>query len=229
MGLHERSNTQSNFLSVKHGSLCLESNEPKDGYDQVTVHNPRTNEDVIKYVKRYAALDGKVTRLEWYDRESGGTRYVGLKIHLKDGGDYFQLDLPANKRHYDYFTKVMENIDFEKVVEFHAWKDKDDPRTTAFAIKQDGNFVQWKYTRDNMGDCPVPTKDAMGKWDFRDQKLWLYKRLHEVIIPHVNALNAFDEPMPEYTSEPETALTKAMAVAERNTTPIADDLDSIPF
>jgi hypothetical protein len=105
MGLHEKNNTQSNFLAVKHGALCLESNEPRDGYDQVTVHNPTTDSDVIKYVKRYAALDGMVTKLEWYDRDSNGVRYVGLKIHIKDNGEYFQLDLPANKRHYDYLPR----------------------------------------------------------------------------------------------------------------------------
>lgn len=230
MGLHERTNAQSNFLAVKHGALCLESNEPKDGYDQVTVHNPSTDSDVTKYVKRYAALDGMISKLEWYDRESNGVRYVGLKIHIKDEGEYFQLDLPANKRHYDYFTKVMENIDYEKRVEFHAWKDKQDPRSTAFAIKQDEKFVPWKYTKDDMGDCPLPKKDVMGKWDFRDQKLWLYERLHQVVIPHVNALNAFDEPMPEYTNDDDPpALAQAKAVAAKSVTPVREEYDSIPF
>jgi hypothetical protein len=136
MGLHEKTLSHSNFLSVKHGSLCLESNESQDGYEEVTVHNPSTDEDQTKYVRRYAALDGKITKLEWYDREHNGIRFLGLKIHIRDGGNFFQIDLPFNKRHFDYFTKVMDNIDFSQPVEFHAWPDKKDRRQTAFAIKQ---------------------------------------------------------------------------------------------
>jgi hypothetical protein len=228
MGLHEHTTSHNNFLSVKHGSLCLESSEPREGYDQVTVNNPSTNEDVVKYIKRYAALDGKIKKLEWYDRETNGVRYLGLKIHIRDGAQHFQLDLPFGKRHFDYFTKVMDNIDFANVVEFHAWPDRKDKRQTAFVIKQGDNYVQWKYTKDDMGDCPQPKQDVMGKWDFHDQRVWLYKRLIEVIIPQVEAMNAFDEPEPEYTGTdddvPAVIAPKAMAAPMVN-----DPNDDIPF
>ena len=212
MGLHERSSSHANFLAVKHGSLCLESNEPIEGYEEVTVNNPSTNQEQTKYIKRFAALDGRITRLEWYDRTNGGVRYVGLKIHIRDGSQHFQLDLPFGKRHFDYFTKIMDNIDFESVIEFNAWPDRKDKRQTAFVAKQNGDYIPWKYTRDDMGECPVPKQDAMGNWDFRDQRVWLYKRLIEVIIPKVEAINAFNEPEPEYTSEAIDEGQKAVAV-----------------
>lgn len=199
--LREKTESNSKFLVVKHHSLCLESKEPKEGYEEITVHNPQTDHDQQKWIKRYAAVDGMVSKLEWYDtRESYKTRFLGVKVHLKDNGEYFQLDLPFNSRPYDSFTKMAENIDFTKPVEFSVWHDRKTDNT-AFAIRQGGIPVKWKYTRDDMGECPVPTQDAFGKWNFQKQREWLYHRLVEVIIPQVEALNAFDEPEPEYSGE----------------------------
>jgi len=110
------------------------------------------------------------------------------------------LDLPFERRQYDTFTKVAENIDYTKDVEIVAWPDKKDDRVTAFAVKQDGKFVQWKYTRDNMGDCPEATQNARTKkWNFDDQREWLLDRLLTVVAPACEAASAFDEPMPEYS------------------------------
>lgn len=216
MGLHEKTNSQSNFLSVKHGAICLDSKEEREGYERV--EGEVNGRPYVKWIKKFAAVDGRITKIEWYDREDGGTRYRGIKIHLKDGGQYFQIDLPVKSRQYDYFTKIMDNIDFDKEVQFNAWLDvkaKTVNKPTAFVARQDGNIVQWAYTRDNMGECPPAVQDARGDWDFRDQQIWLYNRLINVIIPKVDALNAFDEPMPQYDNEPE-ALKQAMAQADRS-------------
>jgi len=243
MALYETTQKANNYLLVKHSSLILESKEPKDGYEEITVHNPKTDADQQKWIKRFAAVDGIIKRLEWHDtKDSYQTRFMGLKIHLSDAGEYFQLYLPFNSRPYDSFTKLMENIEFADPVEFSAWHDhKQD--STAFAVRQAGIPIKWKYTRDDMGECPVPSQDSFGKWDFSKQKEWLYHRLIEVIIPKVEALNAFDEPQADYeedySGQPQKA---AVAVANANasyldhppamppmdlTEPIDDD--SIPF
>lgn len=205
--LHERTKSNGNFLNIKHGALCLESKEPVDGYEEVTVDDiSRQNPDgshpqVTKYIKKYGGLDGKITRIEWYDRTDGGVHYLGAKLHIRDGGQHYQVDLPFGKKHFDYFTKVMDNIDFSQPVELNAWRDKKDPRQTAFVVKQNGDYVQWNYTRDNMGDCPPAVQNRSGKWSFENQREWLLARLQDVIIPQVNALNEFDEPMPDYGDE----------------------------
>src|ERR1044072_1991839 len=148
MGLHEKTISNANVLSLNHGAICLESKEPVEGYEEVIVDDiSKTNLDgshpqVTKYVKRFAALDGKINRIEWYDRQDGNVRYLGAKLHVRDGGQHFQIDLPFGKPHFDYFTKVMDNIDFSQKVEFNAWRDKKDPRRTSFVIKQNGDYVQ---------------------------------------------------------------------------------------
>lgn len=225
--LHEKRVTEGNFLLVKHHSLVLESKEPKEGYEPIEVKNPKTDEIKTKYIKRYEAVDGMIKRIEWYDSQNAyATRFMGLKIHLTDAGQYFQLDLPFNSRPYDSFVKLAENIDYTKPVEFSVWHDRKQD-TTAFAVRQDGIPVKWKYTRDDMGECPQPVQDELGKWDFRDQRLWLRKRMLEVVIPHVEALNAFDEPEPEY-DEAFTGVNSPPDTTQEPPEGLVDDSD-VPF
>jgi hypothetical protein len=207
MGLHEKRESSGNFLLVKHHSLVLESKEPKEGYEEIHPQNPQDKKEdgtfgtVTKYIKRFASVDGMVKRIEWYDSgDKYEDRFMSVRIHITDNGEYFQLELPFNSRPYDSFTKLMENIDFTKPVEFSVWYDKRQDKT-AFAVRQAGIPVKWKYTRDDMGDCPVPTQNTLGKWNFDTQKEWLHSRLINVVIPQVDALNAFDEPQDEYDEE----------------------------
>lgn len=234
MGLHERTNNNTAFLMVKHHSLILESKEPKDGYESVEVKNPRTGAFSTKYIKRYAAVDGLIKKIDWYDtKDTYENRFMGIKIHIADKGEYFQLDLPFNSRPYDSFTKMAENIDYSKPVEFSVWHDRKND-STAFAVRQDAVPVKWKYTREDMGECPQPTQDTFGKWDFSKQREWLYGRLTQVVIPQVEALNAFEEPEPEYTGN-EDGKAKAAAVGKVEPLPghpadcKCDDCDPIPF
>ena len=233
MALHERSTSHSNFLTIKHGAICLEGSEGQEGYE--LVEGEVNGSPYSKWIRKFAAVDGKVTRIEWYNREHNGTAYKGIHITLKDGGQFFQVDLPFGKRHYDYFTKIMDNIDFEQPIEFNAWLDTKSPKVkngqfpTAFIAKQNGAILQWAYTRDNMGECPPPEQDEMGTWDFRKQRIWLYKRLTEVIIPKVDALNEFTEPEPEYTGDAYSDTNAELAAIDSRVPASREDFDSIPF
>jgi len=204
MALHERTQNNTAYLLVKHHSLILESKEPREGYEPIEVTNPRTNEQIVKFIKRYAAVDGMIKGIEWYDSaDKYSTRFMGIKIHIRDNGEYFQLDLPFNSRPFDSFSKLAENIDFSKPVEFSVWHDRKTDGT-AFAVKQDGVPVKWKYVKDDMGECPPAVQSKLGKWSFDAQREWLVENLCNVVIPQVAALNEFDEPEPEYSgSEPE--------------------------
>lgn len=197
--LHEQRTNDGLFLSVKHGALCLESKEPKDGYE--LVEGEVNGTPYSKYIKKFAGLDGHITKVEWYERDGDYGKFRGLKLSIKDKGEHYLLDLPFEKRPYDYFTKVAENINYAKPVEFVAWQDRKDPRVTAFAIKQDGQFVQWKYTKDDMGECPSAKQLRTGKWSFDDQREWLLERILTVVVPLVDATHIFDEPMPEYSGD----------------------------
>lgn len=205
MALHEQRQNDGLFLSVKHGALCLESKEAKEGYEHI--EGEVNGDPYSKYIKKYAALDGHITKVEWYERSTERTTFRGLRLSVKDKGEHFLLDLPFEKRPYDYFTKVAENIDYAKPVEFVAWPDRRAKPTlsgmipTAFAIKQDGQFVQWKYTKENMGDCPDAKQTRTGKWNFDDQRDWLLERILTVVVPQVEASAAFAEPQDDYAEE----------------------------
>ena len=181
LGLKKENNTV--FLTVKHHCLCEESKSPRDGFDAVEVRNPRTNENVTKYIRRYDFVEGLIQKIEWYDTgRQYETRYLGYKIHIDADGQPVVLDLPFKSQAYNAFTKFAENIDFSRPVKFSAWHDRRND-TTAFCAKQNEEVVRWKYTRENPGKCPPPVHDSVTGWDFRAQQKWLKERVDGTVIP----------------------------------------------
>lgn len=193
MGLENNNNGEGmNLVYVKHGGLVLESDEPREGYEKKDdIKNPTTGEMITKYIQKYSALTGRITNIRWYDTKDEYTfRFQGLKIIVDDGDVAYTLDLPYGKRSYDNFTKMAENIDYKQPITFIAFPDKEDPQTTVFTAKQDGNVVRQKYTKNDPGDCPPATENKRtGKWNFDAQRDWLLDRIHEVVIPCVQELN----------------------------------------
>lgn len=173
------------IVVVKHGGLCLESKTEREGYDMIMVPNPsKDGEKQPKWIKKFTNLDGMITDLEWFDTEDKyEARFIGLKVHMQDGDETFALDLPYDKRAFDTFTKIVENIDFSKPVTFTAWQEKDTGRM-AFGAKQGGEYIRHRYTKDNLGDCP-PAKyhKHSKKWDFSEQRDWLLAHLLDEVIP----------------------------------------------
>lgn len=175
------------FLQIKHHCICQESKSPREGFLPIEVKNVRTGDTITKYIKRYKGVEALVKRIDWYDKEYDGTRFMGWKLVLDANGTACTLDFPFESRVGDRFMKVAENLDFSFPVEFSAWKGPDDK--TALVIKQKNENVAQKYTRDNPGECPVPEKGFNGKWNFDKQKEFLHKRMTEIVIPKLQALN----------------------------------------
>lgn len=238
--LHESQKKQGNFLSIKHGGFCVENKDdngnpaPAEGFREVEVKNVGTGKMMTKYIKTYSAVDGTIVKVEWYDRDTKYGRFLGVHLHLKDATGRYIVDLPLNSSHYDSFTKVMENIDYARPITLVAFPDKYKENRTVLLFKQDDQNIQWKYTRHDMGDCPEPVQDSFGKWDFKAQREWLYNKLIHEVIPKVDALHAFDEPMPEYADEeaPVAAPVQAKAATAAPThsgPPIGEPPPEPPF
>lgn len=190
-GLQKKADSGVIFLAVKHNSLVRESKGPREGFEEIEVDNPRTKEKVKKYIERFSSVEGAVTKIEWYDTEQKyENRYQGWKIHMDANGTPVVLDLPFSSIPASRFMKLAENIDWSKDVEFRAWKDiKRD--ATAFWVGQNNESVPQKYTRDDPGDCPAPVQNARGKWNYDAQMDWLFERMKEVVVPAVQAANAW--------------------------------------
>ena len=176
------------FLVIKHGGIVQESKNPREGFVPIEVPNVRTGDKVIKYIKRYKGVEALIKRIEWYDREYEDTRFMGWKLLLDANGVACTLTLPFESQVGSRFMKLAENIDFSQPVEFSAWKSPDDK--TALSVKQNGENVSQKYTREDPGDCPAPTQGFNKKWNFDAQKQFLHERMISVVIPKVQALNA---------------------------------------
>lgn len=203
-GFQQKTSGDGNFFVVKHGSIVRESKTPQEGFEKIEIENRRTKEKVTKYIQRYNAIEALITKIEWYDTEQKfDIRYRGWKIHLTaDGGKKGILDIPINSRVAGRFMKLAENIDYSKPVEFRAWLDpKSD--STAFFVGQDGNSVPQKYTKDNPGDMPPPVQKFNGDWSFDDQMQFLHKKMLDVVIPKVQALNPVEEKPDGQEAKPE--------------------------
>jgi len=237
MGLETYDSEGSIFLKLKHGAICQESKTEREGY-KLKEGVLRDGTQYRKWIKPYKAVSGYVTKLEWYDREHEGRKYRGWNIHIDADGTNCVLEIGFQSRANGRFMKLAENIDFRKPVRFSAWQDhKTD--TLAFNVQQDGVSVPQKYTRENPHDLPEPIQRASGKWDYGAQEDFLCQRIHDVVIPTVEAANALRPLREAQPEEPEKA--KAAAASPRgleNDDPYRDapsfdsepvDLEDAPF
>jgi hypothetical protein len=189
-GFQEQTQGEGTFFVIKHNSIVQESKTERPGFEQIKVTNPRTNQEITKYIKRYKVLEALVRKIEWYDTEQKyEQRYIGWKLHLDTGEKKGVLDIPFDSRVCSRFMNLAENLDFTQPVEFSAWRDASTD-STAFAVKQNDQSVLQKYTRANPGDRPEPVQNFKGKWNYDDQMEFLRKRMIDVVIPAVDAANA---------------------------------------
>ena len=173
------------FLVVKHHTLCQESREPREGWKEITVTNPKTGETKPKWIYPYDSVSGYIDKIEWYDRtdDASGTRFIGYKIHMSDNGELAVLDLPFRSAGYRVFMKIAENLDYGKPVEFAAWYSRKDD-STAFIVRQDDVPLKHRYTVANPGDCPPPVQNPVTKkWDFSAQEVWLKNKIDAEVVP----------------------------------------------
>lgn len=183
-------------LTVKYGSICEISKQPREGFEEIKVPDVSTGEELTKHIRRYDTVEAMITDIEWRDTgKQYAVRFMSWRIHLRNAqGDPAVLELPFKSNASDRFMKLAENIDYARPVEFRAWKDtKGDKDKTAFYVGQRVNeadeksvAVPQKYRRGDMGDCPEGVEE-LGEWNFVAQRKFLHGQMINVIIPKVKA------------------------------------------
>lgn len=199
LGLQEKSGGNKIFLAIKHDCICQESKIEREGFEPVKVTNPQTEEESIKFIKRYGGVVALINKIEWRDTgDKYDQRYTSWRIHLDMGDRGAVLELPFQSRHSSRFMKLAENIDYSKPVELRAWYDAKS-KSTAFYVgqwKSDDDEksvkVDQKYMMGQMGDCPEAKERLGGKLDFSDQMEFLHERMMQVVIPKLDALTAMN-------------------------------------
>lgn len=201
------------YLSVAHGCLCQQSKVMRDGFDPIELVDRDTHQVYHKYIKPWGGVEAMIVDIQYRADVYEGVPYNSWKIFMRanPGEPDIVLELNLNSNAGDRFACCAENIDFKKPVEFRAWQ-KRDSKKIAFYIGQDDKKVEQKYTKDNPGDCP-PARQRFDKtWDFDAQKEFFHRRITEVVIPWVHALNgnAQAEPVhddgPDYGEDPFTQM-----------------------
>lgn len=122
-----------------------------------------------------------------------------IQLHLIDEADYFILELWLNSRYAKAFYSMMENINLnEPFTIITQEKVKDGKKEQSLFIKQNAANIKWKYTRDNMQDCPMlDVKEVNGKIQYNDdlQIAFFLDKIAGTIIP---ALKKKKNPYPNH-------------------------------
>lgn len=195
----EYENTNKNnivYLEVKYQKLIQKLSEFEDGANNIEVINPNTGEKKTVYFRAFQGVTGMISGLKWYEYEpkggKTGPKLMGYKLSLlvddvnsPTGFTTAVVDLPFKGISFNTFTKVAENIDPDKPLTLTVWHSKDNDKTVV-QFKQDGQTVKYKYTKDNMGDCPVAEYNSVTGYDFTKQVLFLKERIDSVVVPRFN-------------------------------------------
>lgn len=195
----EYENTNKNnivYLEVKYQRLVQKLQQFEDGASSTEVTNPKTNEKKTVYFRAFQGVTGIISGIKWYEYEpkgnKSGPKLMGYKLSLlvddvnsPTGFTTAVIDLPFKGIAFNTFTKVAENIDPERPLTLTVWHNKDKDKTVV-QFKQDNQTVKYKYTKDNMGDCPVADYNPLTGYDFSKQVLFLKDRIDNEVVPKFN-------------------------------------------
>lgn len=182
------------YLAVKYQALIQPLSEFIDGCQSIEVNDPTTGQKKIKYFRKFAGVEGNISKLTWYDTTlSSGKSLRGYRFYLNvddadspTGYTTAVLDLPFKSVAYNTFSKVAENIDPTKPITITVWVNKDQKAVVSF--KQNGQALKYKYTRENMGECPEGKyNDVLNTWDFSEQLVFLKNRIDNIVVPRFNS------------------------------------------
>jgi len=223
------------YVSIKNGGFCQESKQPREGFEQITVENPRTKATIVKYVKMYNYIEGYVKSIAWYDTEQKYEfRMLGYKLEVDIGTATFIIDIGANTPAFSTFAKQAEGIDFTQEVKFMAWQDVDGngKKKNAFLMSQNGITLPFKYKKDNMEKCPEPLINEFdGKKDYGPQKAFFKKLIEAVVIPACSAAQTERDHQADAAYNPASSTAPPMnaPVFQSRVVEEEDDDDNIPF
>jgi len=167
MGLETKSNAGKTYIKTFESMFVTKTS--KDDPEAIKRINKKGDE---VYERRYNSLSGFITGIDVVKSDYGNQ----LEISLLDGTNSYELTLPAVGGHAFNFYLRMENIDFQKDVEFAMWS-FDNPY---FAVIQDGNLIDRRYPKE---DVPMWEKKELNGdvvWDKTAAYKFFLPKLAEV-------------------------------------------------
>jgi hypothetical protein len=126
-------------------------------------------------VKKFDAIEGKLTDAKITDEEFEGHPYKQLALNIYDGEENSILTMRIGSGYCNAFCKILPNIDLTETFEISAGTNvnKEGKKISSVFVKQFGKSVKWYFTKENNNGLPQPVKikNYYGKeiWDFNDQ------------------------------------------------------------
>lgn len=190
MSLTKRSNAGAVYLQVKHFCLWQELKKPTAGSETIEVTNPKTKAVIAKHGNKFDNVEGHASDLVAYDTgKKYDTRYFGFKLYLRDGIDFYVLDMPYNSQILRRFLRVAPNIDWAlplSITVFKGHKPNSDKEETGVWFRQEGTTIKPYFTRETPHGMPEATfDDDLQQWDFKAQHRWLVDRLKEHTVSEI--------------------------------------------
>lgn len=192
------------YLSVADGKIVQRVKEGTPGSvarakkDGVLVHE-------LKYGFITGTLIGISTRTSQYQ----GGELKEWQFEITDGGENYLLSMMFDSRYATSFLFALCNpsVDLSQPITINPWmKVVDDKKRTACYLNQNGETIEWYFTKDNPRNLPdlVATK-FKGKdvWDSFDRMVFLEAFVNQNVVPKLTkpvsiVAQGFDQLAPAY-------------------------------
>lgn len=154
-GLKSKGENKTYYVAPNEGKLTLSSKTPKDGYEKREFTDKDGN-TVVKYLLEFDELTVMLA-----DAKAEETKF-GKRWSVKgiNEDEVYFLQFPYSSGYSRSFFNQLENIDLTKPVTITAsykeqeYQGKMVPNT-ALWVHQNGNWVGFKYSKENPGDRPA--------------------------------------------------------------------------
>ena len=170
MGLSTSERGNKTYLSILQGKFALKVTPGTEG--AVTRVN-KTGETV--YERLYDHLDGQIVDFNINDGNYGKE----LRLIIESGLDKFNLSIPVESKYFDSFALRLGNINLNKEVKispyaFSVFEDGKEKKKVGMNFYQNGQKIEYFYTKDDPKDKPMPPKGKNGA-QLEDSKWKIFK------------------------------------------------------
>ena len=223
MGAITQRQSSAQFYRIIDGSICLKSDNERDGYELFTTQNPQTKATVSYYIKRFDGLVGYLTAFERVDKPD--KQVHGWQLTLSDEDGNYCLSLKDKNSATSRVLKMLKSVDLAKPLTIRAWLDtKGDRPKTAIKFEQDEQNVPQAYEKDEL---PPPKERPNGQldWSAQEDKLYADAIAFGEWLPTV-AHKVAQKARVEYDNDP---LFTGPDVSQAPPENLPDNPDDLPF
>lgn len=198
MGLGNSANRT--FLSVSDGKIVQRCTEHTPG----AIARVKKDNTTV-YELRFGYIEGLLTSISTKETEWNGAKIKSWILGIHDNGQDYQLEVKFDSSYATSMFKAFGNpaIDFTQPIKFGPYmKVVNDKKKTSIYISQNGENIEWYYTKENPNGMPE-MKQVIVKgqpvWDNFDQMQFIEQMVETKVKPQLKAVTPAYQ-TPEYAA-----------------------------